>query len=201
MKKTFLFLAFLCILTSLSAQRFYGGVQGGLTISQVDGDLEGGYRKLGLAGSVLAGRDLAPNLNWQLEIKYVLRGMYNPPDYPGGEYYSETYHYIELPLSVNYLIKEKYMPEAGISPDIFIKIVGVQDGLLIPSSEYGTIHRFGLNVFAGFHYWFTESTAVGLRYTYSAITFKPREEWQVYPLHPGYFHNVISLTMTWRFPL
>ncbi len=200
MRAILIILILMLAVSPSEAQQFYGGVKGGITISQIDGDLYGGFHKYGFFGSVQAGKEIRQNLNWQVEVKYVLRGMNVPRDPLNPSIYTETYFYFEIPVSLNYTFREKFMPEAGISPDIFTHMVIQDDGGLVPSSVYPEVHRFGINVFAGFYYWLSEKVAVGGRYTYSALTFKDREEWQVYPFHPGYFHNVISLSVTYRFP-
>jgi len=200
MKRTILLFTLCLALLPLAAQQFYGGIKGGLTFSQIDNDGFGGPNKIGLTAAVFTGRELSPGLAWQLEVKYVQRGMYDPPAFSGDDYYFTTYHYIEFPVSVNYTIKEKYMPEIGLSPDIFLKLIAVDSGDLVPVSEIETLHRLGINAFAGFHFWFSENTAVGLRFTYSALSFMDRDKTLIWPYNLGYFHSVFSLSVQHRFP-
>jgi len=201
MKKLLLIIALIIPSPAIFAQQFYGGIKGGLTFSQIDNDGFGGPNKIGLTVAALTGKKISPDLSWQFEIKYVQRGMADPPTFAGDDYSYYTYHYIEFPISYNYRIKEKYMPEAGLSPDIFIRLNAIENGDPVPVPEIEEIHRIGLNVFGGFYYWFSDHTSVGLRFTYSAISFMTRDKTQLFPYNLGFFHNVISLNLNYRFPI
>ncbi|MCK4750124.1 MAG: outer membrane beta-barrel protein, partial [Bacteroidales bacterium] len=154
------------------AQQFNAGVFGGITASQVTGDSYAGYNKLGLTTGVFVNREIDYNIYWQLEIKYVSRGVYKGPSDLDQTLYRSTYRYIELPLSVHYLYDEKIQVEAGTSPEVLISTTfSDQDGIIDPDN-YPDNRRIGLSVFAGLHYWFNSTTGVGIRFTYSAIPFR-----------------------------
>lgn len=180
------------------AQEFNAGVFGGVTMSQVDGDSYGGFNKLGLTAGVFVNRELDYNIHWQLEIKYVSRGAYENfgPDDPRID--KSVYRYIELPLSVHYLYNEKIQIEIGISPEILLSFTNFDEYGQTDPSLYPENRRFGLSAFAGIYYWFVPRTGVGLRYTYSAIPFRDPQEWN-HPRYRGYFHNVLCLTMAYKF--
>jgi len=188
------------VLTSLplNAQEFNAGVFGGVTASQVDGDTYGGFNKLGLTGGVFVNRELDYNIYWQLEIKYVERGAYENfgPEDPRID--KTVYRYIEFPLSVHYLFDEKVQIEIGISPEVLIHYAAFDEYDKLDPSLYPDNHRFGLSAFAGIYYWFIPSTGVGLRYTYSAIPFRDPQEWHN-AMNRGYFHNVLALTLAYKF--
>jgi hypothetical protein len=137
------------------------------------------------------------DIYWQMEIKYVSRGAYEnfEPVSPG--YDKTVYRYIEIPLSVHYLFKEQFQLELGISPEVLIQYLSYDGYGQTDPSLYPDNNRFGLSAFTGLHYWFIPSASVGLRFTYSAISFRPREEWNN-PLYRGHFHNVLSLTMAYK---
>ena len=65
-------------------------------------------------------------------------------------------------------------------------------------SIYPDNRRVGLSVFAGIGYWFNDRMMAGLRYTNSAIPFRDPQE-LINSLYKGDFHNVISLTLGFRF--
>ncbi len=55
-------------------QMFRGGLQGGLTASEVSGDHAGGPDKLGWYASVYTNRDIGPFSRLQLELMYIQKG-------------------------------------------------------------------------------------------------------------------------------
>lgn len=183
---------------AVQAQEFNAGFFGGVTASQVDGDLYGGYHKLGLTGGFFVNRELDMDIFWQMEIKYVSRGAYEnfEPVSPG--YDKTIYRYIEIPLSVHYLFEEQVQVELGISPEVLFHYASFDGYGQTDPSLYPENRRFGLSAFTGIHYWFVPNASVGLRFTYSAISFREREEWNN-PQLRGHFHNVLSLSMAYKF--
>lgn len=68
---------------SLYGQMFRGGLQAGITASEVSGDQAGGPDKLGWYASVYTNRDIGPFTRLQLEIMYIQKGSrayYDPWD-------------------------------------------------------------------------------------------------------------------------
>lgn len=182
---------------SLHAQQFNAGLFGGVTAAQVDGDSHSGFNKLGMTAGVFVNREIDYQVYWQMEIKYVTRGVYKGPTDNNPTLYGSTYHYVELPLSVHYLYDGKIQVEAGTSPEVLITTrFWDQDGTIDPST-YPENRRFGLSVFGGLYYWFGPSFGAGIRYTYSAIPFRDPREWN-HPRYRGYFHNVICLTLAYK---
>ena len=90
------------------------------------------------------------------------------------------------------------MLELGTSPEVLITTRYWDENGLMDQSSYPDNRRFGLSVFAGIGYWFNDRMMAGLRYTNSAIPFRDPEEWNN-PQSRGNFHNVISVTLGFRF--
>lgn len=183
--------------TGISAQEFNGGIFGGVTVSQVDGDYYKGYHKLGMTAGFFVNREIDNNFYWQLELKYVARGAFEND--PQNYVYDKTvYRYIEIPLSVNYLFNEKYQVELGISPEVLLQYAAFDANGKLDSRNYPSNNRFGLSVFTGILYWFVPNTGVGFRFTYSAISFRDPQEWNN-PQNRGLFHNVLAFTVAHKF--
>lgn len=191
---TTLFLAVLPV----HAQEFNAGIFGGLNISQVSGDSYQGFNKLGFNTGFFVNRRIEQNFYWQAELKYGTRGVYKGPSDSDQTLYKSAYHIVELPLSVNYLFDDKILLEVGTSPEVLITTRYWDENGLLDESSYPDNRRFGLSVFAGIGYWLNEKVYAGLRYTNSAIPFRDPEEWNN-PQYRGYFHNVISVSMAYRF--
>ncbi len=183
---------------SVSGQEFNAGFFGGLNISQVRGDSYQGFKKMGFNAGVFVNRLIDQDFYWQAEIKYGTRGVYEGPTDTNATLYRSSYHILELPLSVHYLFDEKFILEMGISPEVLITTVFWDENGILDESSYPDNRRFGLSVFAGIGYWFTDRTMAGFRYTNSAVPFRDPEEWNN-AQNRGFFHNVLSFDLAYRF--
>ncbi|MCK5692105.1 MAG: PorT family protein [Bacteroidales bacterium] len=188
----------LIMTVSMNGQQFNAGFFGGLNVSQVSGDTYKGFNKLGFTAGFFVNSPIEQHFYWQAEIKYGTRGVYEGPSEGDASLYKSSYHIVELPLSINYLFDEKIMLELGISPEVLITVRYWDENGLLAESSYPDNRRFGLSVFAGIGYWFNDRMMVGLRYTNSAVPFRDPEEWNN-SQYRGYFHNVISLTLGFKF--
>jgi hypothetical protein len=182
---------------SVNGQQMNYGIFGGITASQVDGDTYSGFNKLGATAGLFLNNHIEYNIYWQAEIKYVSRGVYKGPADNDPTLYRSSYHYVEMPLSVHYLYNEKLLVELGISPEVLVGTRYEDEGGILDPSAYPENRRFGLSVFAGVGYWFSDRMGFGLRYTNSAIPFRDPQEWHN-AQNRGYFHNVMSLSLTYR---
>ena len=183
------------------AQEFNAGIFGGVVASQVDGDQYSGFKKLGMTAGVFVNREIDRNIYWQAEIRYVNKGAYESEkvDQSLVGYYKSVFRIVEVPLSVNYLFNEQVQPELGIAPEVLISYASYDgNGRTDPSLDPDN-RRFGMSVFAGIIYWFVPSTGIGLRYTYSAIPFREPNPGTLPLRYRGYFHNVLSLTLAFKF--
>lgn len=179
-------------------QQFSYGIFGGITASQVDGDSYRGFNKLGGTAGLFFNRHLNYNIYGQAEIKYVSRGVYKGPTDNDQTLYRSTYHYVEIPLSVHYLVQEKYFFELGSSPELFLAAAYADENGALTPEDLPDMRRMAISVFAGLGYWFSERMMAGIRYNYSAIPFRIPQEWN-HPRYRGYYHNVISLSLAYNF--
>ncbi|MEZ5070021.1 MAG: outer membrane beta-barrel protein [Bacteroidales bacterium] len=192
-----LFLLLLFPAGDLRAQKFNSGVFAGLTAAQIDGDNYSGFNKLGMTAGAWVNRELAHQVYWQMALKYVSRGVYKAPDAMDPSLYLGAYQYLEFPLSLHYLHEEKIQVEVGASPEILLRVAFSDENGLLDPATYPDNRRFGLSVFGGGTYWFRTRLGAGIRYTYSALPFRDPQEWN-HPRYRGYFHNVLSLTLSYR---
>ena len=193
------FMAGLCLSGAalLKGQPLNYGLSGGITVSQVDGDSYRGFNKLGGTAGVFMNSHLEYNIFWQAEIQYQSRGVYKGPTDTDQTLYKSSYHYVALPLSVHYQVKELFLVEAGSSPEVLIREAYWDENGIMDPENYPQIRRFGLSVFAGLGYWLNQRMRVGLRYTHSALPFRDPQEWN-HPRYRGYFHSVLSLSLAYR---
>jgi Outer membrane protein beta-barrel domain len=77
-------------------QRFKAALVGGMTLSQINGDLSAGYRKIGVQAGLHAAAILKPRQEASIELLYTQRGAYHEPfTIPR---FSLTLHYVEVPV-------------------------------------------------------------------------------------------------------
>lgn len=79
-----------------SSQAFFGGIAFGGVTSQIDGDHNNGFHKVGLTGGAFVGLELSDIFEAQFEIKYIQKGSRSSADDP--EQFVIRLDYIELPL-------------------------------------------------------------------------------------------------------
>ena len=89
-----LFLLFLCV--SAHSQPFFGGLAIGGVTSQVDGDNNNGFHKVGLTGGAFVGLQLNEIVDLQFEIKYIQKGSKSSADDPYQ--FTIRLDYVEMPL-------------------------------------------------------------------------------------------------------
>lgn len=99
MKRFFLTLALcLTLLPNALSQSFFGGVALGGVTSQIDGDNNAGFHKLGFTCGGFAGLELDDVFDIQLEIKYIQKGASSSVEDPQS--FKITLDYFEMPLIV-----------------------------------------------------------------------------------------------------
>lgn len=121
-----LVLLFVC--SSARSQAFYGGFAIGGTTSQIDGDHNNGFHKIGFTGGFFVGLELSDIFETQFEIKYIQKGAKSSAEDP----YQFKIHleYVELPLvasanlgflNINGRNLDWIAFEAGASVDVLVK--------------------------------------------------------------------------------
>ena len=125
--KSLLLLLLLFVSITSYSQAFFGGVAIGGTTSQIDGDHNNGFHKVGFTGGVFVGLELSDILETQFEIKYIQKGAKSSADDP---YQFKTHlEYVELPLvasanlgflNINGRNLDWISLEAGASVDVLV---------------------------------------------------------------------------------
>jgi hypothetical protein len=133
MKKAILILLLLFVLgisESARSQWIYGAINGGMNLSQVDGDEEYGYKKVGFTGGPSVIMPLGKKKNWSatMELLFSMKGsrersQYAPrydtvPVVDTVNYYDGyklNLNYVEIPLLVHYTDKKTIAAGAGFS--------------------------------------------------------------------------------------
>jgi hypothetical protein len=82
------------------AQFFKAGIVGGLNASQIDGDNEGGFTKLGVNAGFISQVDISESWYLNFEILYTQKG--SAPAFNTFRYFKIQTDYAEMPLTIKY---------------------------------------------------------------------------------------------------
>ena len=131
-----LILCFLLLPFSLKAQSlfqtednrvFFGGLTGGVNISQVDGDALSGYHKIGFQGGAQVVARFSPYIGVGLELLYAQKGSlfkgFSEDAYANTylEEYRLQLDYVSVPLLLHLFTPNRLSYHAGLSYDRLIR--------------------------------------------------------------------------------
>jgi hypothetical protein len=194
----------------LSAQAFYGGITGGATITQYNGDNRGGYNKINPKAGIFITRDMPSDFNYQLELLFIQKGS----QYSGEKnqaYYNLRLRYIEMPVSLQYNLTGIHIPglinwdfnnlvtpEIGLSAAYLLQARedDIGGGLAVPSDPF---KPYDFSLHAGVNYHFNEHWAFLFRYSYSFIPVREHPGGQTWLLDRGQYNNVLHFSFSYRF--
>ncbi len=220
-----------------SAQNIRGGLILGLNAAQVDGDNLGGYNKPGLNAGITAQLPFSPyHLLLRMDMLFSQKGaapyLFSDPNDQNAiavTPYSLTLNYLEVPIVVDYVYKERYGIGLGFSLG---KLVGgdevyngleysvpignsIQDGDYQPWDVNFILD--GLYIFKGGHWMINARWMYSMRYiaknppgatgNINQSTYNPYYSTgqSLYPTSPshfynyGEFNNVIALRIIYVF--
>jgi hypothetical protein len=184
--------ASILIVLSISSfsQKFEGGFFGGLSASQIDGDKNSGYNKIGLTIGAFTTLEINRNIDWKAEIRYIQKGSYIPSTFD-----KTTLQYAEVPLLLQYFINEKIFIEGGFVPEILLATKVEDKNGVYPSQTINQFHTFEFEETIGAGYYLTKNLAAGIRSTYSLFPAGGRAPGPTYIFHRGEYNNVLSFTL------
>ncbi len=157
----------ICFIVAISlasyAQGFKGGLTGGLTTTQVDGDKYAGFNKVGLHGGIYTQYQFDPKTTLSVQLRYMPKGShYKDKNY----FFKIALHYIEVPITLAYKLHNRWSLNGGASLG-YLFSYKVEDSVGRIADHRLYYKKIDLNVLAGVSYHFTEKIAVGLQFAYS----------------------------------
>jgi hypothetical protein len=206
--KAFLGLMFFTVLivSSLHAQRFYGGVMGGFNGSQVEGDMAYGYHKLGGVLGAWVATDLGEQMYWSMEVKYSEKGSRIIPS-KKNDYWKYIYrlNYAELPLLLGYRYDENVSLFAGFSFNYLIYRYGEDSWGVDPSFFDLKLNKVDYEFLMGIRANFdllvnkdwARRTELDFRWQHSIVPFYYFGKAARY-IDTGQFNNLFSTTLLYR---
>lgn len=153
----------LLIVNPINAQKIKGGFQVGGVISQVDGDDQAGYNKIGLFVGSFANIPFEKhNLKLQMEINYAQKGSRK---YTGYYSYKISLHQIEVPILLGWNPWKDLWLEIGPSFNFLASAKEILNDIEI--EDQSKFHLFEVGGIAGITYCIQKHYGIGVRFNYS----------------------------------
>ncbi len=200
--KQLLFLAgFLVFVIQLSfAQRFEGGVLGGLNASQVDGDTYSGYHKPGVVLGGFVQTNLSRSVYAGMELKFTQKGSRNRDSLAteGQIKYIMRLNYVDLPVYLGVRTSDKISFFFGMSAGYLISGNEFNDYGKFPPEDQHEFNSIDYQGLFGFRFQFTKRLFVDLRGQYSVVPIRKQSGNALWYWKSNQFSNVLSTTVLYR---
>lgn len=217
MKRLLLLIFVFAFGAALSAQNFFGGLIAGGTMSQVGGDMRGGYNKLGIVGGAFAGLDLSEDLDVQLELKYIQKGSYSADmeTWIAFDPFLIKLDYLDLPIVFGYNLNKINVNdinlgwlklEAGVSLDVLVNYRQEIRGDVVLASDPWNAVVF--NTVVGARVSVKENIEIGLRAVNSMTSICKSSKYlysngnvkyirRLLPYY-GMFNDILQIAVFWK---
>ena len=173
--RTVILIATITIVTlQLSAQKFNGGFLGGLSTSQIDGDTQKGFNKLGLFTGVFIETDISNNIAAKVELYYIGKGAIQ--NLSGVEVFKTQLNYVEMPFLLKFGPIKKVTFDLGFAFSYLISAKMYNYGEEYPQGLVD-IHNTDFSAIISASYYFTEKWAFNTRFDYSIVPVANNPNW------------------------
>lgn len=186
------------------SQAFYGGIALGGVTSQVDGDHNDGFHKIGFTGGAFVGLELSDIFDVQFEVKYIQKGSKSSVD--DANAFLIKLDYVELPfiaaanlgfLNINGRKLDWITFEAGASIDILAYTNQQNNGANENSHQW---KRACFNGILGLKFNLTEKLELGARVITSINSAYAGNYLQALRFGQwGAFNDALELVLYYRF--
>jgi hypothetical protein len=160
----FLFFLFVGFGNNVFAQRFDGGVIAGLSTSQVDGDTQKDYKKLGFYSGVYVETEFNKVLGAKIELFYITKGAKKVVN--DIEEFNTTLHYVEMPFLITIKPVSKFEFDVGFALSYLISSKLTSFGYEIKDGLYD-MHDMDFGGIITGSYFLNEKLGINVRFEYS----------------------------------
>jgi hypothetical protein len=202
MKHTYLILILLTMACMNGfAQRFEGGIIGGLNASQVDGDNYTGYHKPGVALGAYVQTDISRTVFAGMELKLMQKGSRNIDSLAVNDEqikYIMRLNYVDLPVYLGIRTGERISLLLGMSPGYLISGKEFNDYGRLQEVDQHPFNSLDLQAFLGFRFQITRRLFVDLRGVYSLLPIRDQPGDALWYWKSNQFNNMLSTTVLYR---
>jgi Outer membrane protein beta-barrel domain len=172
-KKVCLLFTLLFVVSLLEAQdkTFRAGMLGGLNVSQIRGDGNEGFNKVGFVGGVFVQTTTSPHFTYQFELLFSQKGSrkYPNPDSLNNSNlsaYRIALSYIEVPLLVNYKLNHFHFIGG---PSFGVLLSSKEEDFFSEITNNQPFRRLELSMNLGAEWEFSEKFYLEARYNFSLL--------------------------------
>ena len=181
-KSYLLMVAILMMALTGFSQKFNGGLLVGLSESQVDGDTQKGFDKLGMFSGAWVSTDFNKFIGAKIELYYIGKGAKLNSN--GVEIFKSKLHYVEMPFLFTIKPAKKFQLDLGLAASYLISSKLYEQGALVPD-ELNDMHNYDLGAIGSGSYYFTPSLGFNIRMEYSLMPIKNNPNWFNYNISFG----------------
>ncbi len=201
MKYFIVCIVFTFFLSYSYAQKFNGGILAGFTASQVDGDTHSGYHKGGIEAGAFINRIINDNFSWQLEIKFKQKGSHFVPD--SIDFNERVYrlhlNYAEVPFSINYHFKKRFVLNFGIGIGYLISFKEEANYIRLYEDTDRYFNRYEVCYNFGLAYKISKKILFNISHSYSITPIRKHASGTVYKFNRGQYNNLLAFTFYYQF--
>lgn len=206
MKRLLYFLFFLVLTSAATAQNFYGGLLGGFSASQIEGDYYKGYNKLGATFGSWVQFDLGDNLMAGMELKFNQKGSYKRPTKLDTYKFSYQLNYIDLPVLIGYQYASTVSVFTGLSFNYLINRSANDNFGPVDLTFLETVSPWEVGLLLGVRSDFNQLVkkpwadkfALDIRFQYSLLSIDTPHRFFIGNRYYGLFNNSITTTLYYR---
>ncbi len=195
-KFNFFLVIFFVTSLNMFSQTFGGGILGGLSASQLDGDNWDGYHKAGLSFGVYTNAKLNKHIDAQLEIRYVQKGSKSDNE-DRGTFYLSKLNYIEMPVFFKYKFLNRFTANIGLAVGYLQKSTEDKDAVGDEPAD-PAFDKFEFSGLAGVEYKIIEKLFFNVRFNYSIFPVRAHPGDQTFFLNRGQYNNVLTFTVYYQ---
>ncbi len=190
--------------TASAQQRFDASVFAGLNFSQIDGDGDGSYNRMGLRGGVgtsfFFGWDERTPWRMVVELAFTQKG--STVDVNGWERRIGL-NYVEMPVMMSYtLLNKRLRLGVGVAPAVLVGASVLDNGVDNPTQEANYKRFDWLPVLFSARYLFTDNLAIDVRFSTSMLSITEQNAtgtYRIFQDNIGAFNRNISLGLAYCF--
>ncbi|MFN8257366.1 MAG: porin family protein [Bacteroidales bacterium] len=172
-----LFIAILTVSFKANSQRFIGGLMAGLSTSQINGDTQQGFDKLGFWGGSSVEIEFSELAGFKIELYYVGKGA--KKNSGGVEVFKTKLHYIEMPFLFTLKPTKKFEFDLGLTGSYLISSTLYENSAEVPDG-LNDMHNFDFGAMASGTYFFSKHIGLNVRIEYSLIPVSNDPNWYNY---------------------
>lgn len=202
MQKSIFTFLLIILFTNIFAQNiFFGGARLGLSGSQVSGDYLAGFNKAGVYLGVLAGLNVATDMNLHIEMQFVQKGSRKNARPHIGDFkkYLLRLNYFEIPLVLTYQGNRYFELEGGVAWGYLLRNTDVEfdeNGVMPGKNPF---RKNEISGFVGMNYLLNDNIKVNFRFNNSLTHIREHAGGGTYFLNTGQFNSVLLLGLVYKF--